>query len=803
MQHPRRSVMRSPQSPQSFTAIGALKIATKFMSESPWYSGLAVSLLLTGILGVASPDPKTREVGTHGVALITGVWLTTLVSDRKFSRTQCRAEELRAKDAQITARQNNREAEIANRQQALVADELKLAEAEARLKTFEDSYKVKADANATRTAQKAADIRIKEIERNATARTADAEKRSVNAIKDANASVRKMQATLDEQTKAIKLEAAGCIALAEKDRDEAIATALLERDEAIAAAEKAKADSQLVVNQYSEMIQTFERECEQKRRDIEDKAAGKIIAIKQRAKGLESVIANGAKDYRQVIETHQAKTVDDLNSLSSEILKMSAELTAHKQLVAKLQAPKQFTQSTIEAQVGNRIQSFLSARGVVLSCADIGVTRYGEVAIYFEALNCDFKDVDEQLDALNLHLGFNRKPDACIENGKIKILTKISSELKPKADVIKRVSDTKLRQAFLDIPFGLRFTGYTGRGKSTLLNNVIDLYELEMGVRFIIFDPKVDFPSAIYPKNTVYRGLPKCVANIDLIGATAKARQDYRVLNDEQGTPIPAQHKLPKLFLIDECKDIHDSAAQADLDLPYKERINVKNFKFSVQKGLEVGRGLGVRVLYSTVTPDSSDFGFKNSVFKQSATVFLGDQCYEALNTKSQYLTTVSDMQKAQLRQEYEARVASLDERDNFIGLFFNGLTNQVFFFAPPAPDAWKIDTEKPVDMDMAQYLAQKTGSAESQAQQSAQGSAEIRAEQRDEDVAQEQRESGATFAPTVSQLSKKGVKCPECNAVSNSFKSKRPRKSDSTVLMRCKTQGCESGGFFRAKVSK
>ena len=450
----------------------------------------------------------------------------------------------------------------------------------------------------------------------------------------------------------------------------------------------------------------------------------------------------------------------------------------------------------------------------MLSGVKIGETRYGETTFYFEPINCDLKEVEDQLDALHLHVALDELPRVSIEgDGTLKMTVRVSSERKPKATAIKRVNSRQLRQAFLDVPFGLRFTGYTGRGKSTLLNNVIWLYETDMNSRFIIFDPKVDFPSATYSQNKVYRGLEKCIANIDLIGTTVKARQDYKVLNDEQGIPIPETHQQPKLFLIDECKDIHDAAALADLDLPARERFNIKNFKFSIQKGLEVGRGLGVRVIYSTVTPDSSDFGFKNSVFKQSATVFLGDQCYEALSTKSQYLTTVSEAKKAQLRQEYDARVASNDERDRFIGLFFNGLTNEVFFFSPPRPGAWKIDIQNLGFEGVAQAIAQRPTAAET---------AETLAPplaQRSDNLAQAPPKStqrpplgqGSPAPPdailssailSVAELIQAGSQCPYCRARSTSFKSKRPRKSDSTVRMRCNTKGCASSGEFRVKVS-
>ena len=248
---------------------------------------------------------------------------------------------------------------------------------------------------------------------------------------------------------------------------------------------------------------------------------------------------------------------------------------------------------------------------------------------------------------------------------------------------------------------------------------------------------------------------------------------------------IPAQHLQPKLYLIDECKDIHDAAALADLDEKPADRVNVKNFRFSIQKGLEVGRGLGLRVVYSTVTPDSSDFGFKNSVFKQSATVFLGDQCYEALGTKSQYLTTVSDTKKAQLRQEYDARVSSDDGRDNFIGLFFNGLTNEIFFFSPPAPDAWKTRFSKPAFEQVAQPLPQQPQNAEAPTPQAAQSSPAFSPKQPSLESSPALGQNSPAAGPLIlslAELVEAGSDCPDCNAHATSFKSKKPRKSDNTV---------------------
>ena len=710
-----------------------------------------------------------------------------------------------AETNRVKAGQDRREAEIAERQRSLATAQTELEAARIRLKTAEDGYKIKADAAATKTAQHEANKRVAEAERVARRQVAEAEKRLGLAIKDAEATVQRMQMELTQGVKAARAEADSQVLSIQTEAERAIALASEQVAAAEAIAQKAQEDSRIAIKEFSEQTELSRAEAMQAKQASVDR----VMAIKVKAQQQEVGAHKYKETVHQVLDDERSKVNDRVRSLSGELARITAELTAQKSLIAQLTGPKFFNQSSLEGQIGNRIMAFLIGRKVMVSGVKIGETRYGEATFYFEPINCDLKEVEDQLEAMHLHVALNDIPNVSIESdGTFKMVVRINSDRKPKASVIKRVSDRQLRQAFLDVPFGLRFTGYTGRGKSTLLNNAIWLYESDMGERFTIFDPKVDFPSATYPKNKVYRGLEKCVANIDLIGSTVKARQDYKVLNDEQGVSIPETHKAPRLFLIDECKDIHDAAALADLDLPYKDRVNVKNFKFSIQKGLEVGRGLGVRVVYSTVTPDSSDFGFRNSVFKQSATVFLGDQCYEALGTKSQYLTTVSDAKKAQLRQEYDARVASADERDKFIGLFFNGLTNEIFFFSPPMPDAWKTEFQKVASDGVAQEIAPRSPPLE-KAEPSAPQLAQVL-----ENIAPNQ--PGSSFSPGVGQsspappssilslaeLEKEGSRCPDCQAHSISFKSKRPRKSDSTVRMRCKTKGCPSAGEFRVTVS-
>ena len=115
----------------------------------------------------------------------------------------------------------------------------------------------------------------------------------------------------------------------------------------------------------------------------------------------------------EVLASERQKVNGVLQNLEREIKAMAAELAAHKELVAKLQAPKQFKFKSFEADVANQIQQFLSARGAVMGCDSIGKIHYGLTPLYFELfLNCDLDAVKKQLEAVQLELGLVELPTA-------------------------------------------------------------------------------------------------------------------------------------------------------------------------------------------------------------------------------------------------------------------------------------------------------------------------------------------------------------------------------------------------------
>ena len=373
------------------------------------------------------------------------------------------------------------------------------------------------------------------------------------------------------------------------------------------------------------------------------------------------------------------------------------------------------------------------------------------------------------------------------------MLVQISQEKAPKRDPIKYVSIGDLEKAFLPC-FHIRVAGFTGSGKSTMLNNLIGLFEYDMGTRAIIFDPKVDFPSAQYPHNTVYRGGRRCVDRIDMVGNVVSVRQESKVLNDERGLPIPDLHQEPRLFLLDEVKDLYGACLEADdRQEKTKDKIYARQCRRSIQKGLEVGRGLSVRVIYSTVTNDSSDIGFKNNVFKQSATLYLGELAVTALN--SDYLSSVSPEKKAQLKQEYAARIEAGQKR---ISLFYNGLTNQCFYFVSPPPGTWNFDEPvpqspvfSPPNETMLTSPDQPLASWESEAAPSLPSGNMPKNEPDDSQV-----------LPTLAQVLSDGAECPHCGTKTTRQKGKSIDEKGQ-IRMYCskgKNGGCDAD-TFRLKV--
>ena len=197
------------------------------------YTALALSLLLSSFVSAVHPKAGVRMLAVNTSFALGGAWLAACIGNARIQGLQLDKDKMLAETNRIKAGQDRRETEIAERQRSLATAQTELEAARIHLKTAEDGYKIKADAAATKAAQHEANKRVAEAERVARRQVAEAEKRLGLAIKDAEATVQRMQVELAQGLKAARAEAASQVLAVQTDSDRAIALAA----EQVAAAE--------------------------------------------------------------------------------------------------------------------------------------------------------------------------------------------------------------------------------------------------------------------------------------------------------------------------------------------------------------------------------------------------------------------------------------------------------------------------------------------------------------------------------------------------------------------------------------
>ena len=203
------------------------------------------------------------------------------------------------------------------------------------------------------------------------------------------------------------------------------------------------------------------------------------------------------------------------------------------------------------------------------------------------------------------------------------------------------------------------------------------------------------------------------------------------------------------------------------------------------------------RVIFSTVTDESSDFGFKNNVFKQSATIYLGNQAVTALD--GDYLKAIEPEKRAQLKSEYKARQ---DVGQKYIALFYNGATNDVFYFnaegiaaVRSSPESQPEKPPKPLSLDV-------TGQADKNAQLPISSKSQPLSTPPHVTAHDGPWTAKDGHRPTLSQALKDGVICPHCGTPSHEQKGKKVEQGN-RIRMACskgKKNGCKVD-VFRVKV--
>ena len=397
------------------------------------------------------------------------------------------------------------------------------------------------------------------------------------------------------------------------------------------------------------------------------KKTGLIVSKVQRShKDLGDVAAQTISTGNEILakERHQVNQV--LENLSRDIKVMASELAAQKELVAKLQAPKHLKMRTHEANVMNDVQTFLAIeRGVTLSCDSIGKIHYGLTPMFFEPIGCDLKQVQEQLEALQLHLGLDEKPTAEIDSGKIKLTVQLSQDktAKPAKEITIVNPPLSRLEAELNESIHARIVAQSGSGKTVLLGNLINYLTQVVSSDYVLSDPKVTAPENWGNLTPTYYSR-ECLDHFFGLTETCLNRID------EAAASVKAGHGMPKFeyefHVIDELEFLYGlSEVSANKD------HNSKLFKINAKSMLKVGREHKMKLLFVTQSPLPSDLNLRKNDFENCSSIFLGSQISAGLNSTDAdgLLKDVPPEKIAQLKAEYRARMARGDE---YVYLFFN-----------------------------------------------------------------------------------------------------------------------------------
>lgn len=531
------------------------------------------------------------------------------------------------------------------------------------------------------------------------------------------------------------------------------------------------------------------------------KKTGLIVSKVQKShKDLGDVAAKSISTGNEVLakERHQVNAV--LENLNRDIQTMAAELAAHKELVAKLQAPKHLKMRTHEANVMNDIQTFLAIeRGVTLSCDSIGKIHYGLTPMFFEPIGCDLKQVQEQLENLQLYLGLDEKPTAVIESGKIKLTVQLSQDktAKPAKDItIVNPPLTKL-ESELNESIHARIVCQSGGGKTTLLGNLINYLTQKVSSDYVLSDPKVTAPENLGNLTPTYYSR-ECLDHFFGLTETCLSRID------EAATSVKAGHGMPKFeyefHVIDELEFLYGLS-----EVSTNKDHNSKLFKINAKSMLKVGREHKMKLLFVTQSPLPSDLNLRKNDFENCSSIFLGSQISAGLNSTDAdgLLKDVPPEKIAQLKAEYRARMARGDE---YVYLFFNpAKPADLFMGLCPSPGhyaALKGEQSPENSVSQSGVFEGADPVTRSEGDQGAVQSAQrVQASTAKGDrvtSAPVSTAASASLAPLstdIEALLNQGTHCPKCSHHSASY-SKRSPNGKGNVSVKCSNPECSRKTF-------
>ncbi|WP_346293788.1 IS1/IS1595 family N-terminal zinc-binding domain-containing protein [Sphaerothrix gracilis] len=440
-----------------------------------------------------------------------------------------------------------------------------------------------------------------------------------------------------------------------------------------------------------ERIKHFKSEHRQREQFLHAQIEELRAAIAQRDTRLQEEFSKVVQPYEELYEELDAALAQYAQEFGGARAEFGAAYRAKQEETEKLYGelrqyrnPAPFRGASKADIIGNKLIDFYLARGIILD-AERCQAQLDKSLIWVRPRATTLEGIKDHLESLQLAFELVKKPEPKIESGCIHFELK-DARIDLPVEITEPPSD-KLLEAIAQANH-VRINAPTDSGKSTLLDNILNIYRLlyrgQMGLTLL--DPKYPF-TPWQGHSPDYKGFSECLTGVTKLSRLIEARLTEARQCADQGEPLPSYD--PHLFAIDELEILHDDALEADGN---KKGDVTKSVEKAIRTGLKVGRGLtlekgkGIKVLYVTQSPLCSRIGLNRDDFEQSLNLYTGGNIALVLQDSGELDGKILDAKRKTLTKEYEARLAARQQYVLLVRLPNGGDT---FLMQAPPPGYW------------------------------------------------------------------------------------------------------------------
>jgi hypothetical protein len=413
--------------------------------------------------------------------------------------------------------------------------------------------------------------------------------------------------------------------------------------------------------------------------------------IHQRDTQLKEEFSKAVEPYEALYEELDQALAQYAEQVGSARVEFSASYRAKQEENERLhQELRQYRnpvpfRGTSKADItGNRLIDFYLARGIILD-AEKCDAKLDKSIIWVRPRATTMEGINDHLADLQIAFELTQKPTPTIESGCIRFDLKDAIIELPKE--IVEPPPEQLLEAVAKANH-VRINAPTDSGKSTLLDNVLNLYRLihRGEMKLTLLDPKYPF-TPWQGHSPDYKGFRECLSAVTQLSELIDQRLTEARTCADRGEAIPSYE--PHLFAIDELEALHDDAIAADDN---KRGDITKSLERALRTGLKVGRGLtlekgkGIKVLYVTQSPLCSRIGLNRDDFEQSLNLYSGGNIALVLQDGGELDGKILDAKRRALSREYEARLAA---GQTYILLVRQPNGKGCFLMQAPPPGYW------------------------------------------------------------------------------------------------------------------